>query len=123
MCAYRVKGLSLRHIVSVSLFLSDSLSISLSLSLSLSDSLFFSLSLSLSLSFSLPDSLRLPLSKCPYWYQRKSYSTKACFKGLSKARGAEAGGIFGVNTPHFFGLTTPTFWRDLKMGSGEKYRR
>ena len=29
-------------------------------------------------------------------------------------RGAEAGGILGVNTPHFFGLTTPTFWRDIK---------
>ena len=34
-------------------------------------------------------------------------------------RGAEAGGILGVNTPHFFGLSTPTFWRDLKMGAGE----
>ena len=31
-------------------------------------------------------------------------------------RSAEAGGILGVNTP-------PTFWRDLKMGSGEKFRR
>ena len=31
-----------------------------------------------------------------------------------------AGGILGVNTPHFFGLTTPTFWRDLKMGAGER---
>ena len=39
------------------------------------------------------------------------------------SRGAEAGGILGVNTPHFFGLTTPTFWRDLKMGAGEKFRR
>ena len=31
-------------------------------------------------------------------------------------RGADAGGILGVNTPHFFGLTPPTFCRDLKMG-------
>ena len=37
-------------------------------------------------------------------------------------RGAEAGGILGVNTPYFFGLTLPpppTFWRDLKMGVRE----
>ena len=33
--------------------------------------------------------------------------------------GAEAGGILGVNTPHLFGLTTPTFWRVLKMGVRE----
>ena len=39
---------------------------------------------------------------------------------MSVHRGAEAGGILGVNTPHFFGLTTPTFWRDLKMGAGER---
>ena len=39
------------------------------------------------------------------------------------SRGAEAGGILGVNTPHSFRLTTPTFWRDLKMGAGEKFRR
>ena len=35
------------------------------------------------------------------------------------SRGAEAWDILGVNTPHFFGLTTPTFWRDLKMGVRE----
>ena len=34
-------------------------------------------------------------------------------------RGAEAGGILGVKTPHFFGLTTPTFWRDLETGVRE----
>ena len=39
---------------------------------------------------------------------------------MYNVRGAEAGGILGVNTPHFFGLTTPTFWRDLKMGAGER---
>ena len=38
---------------------------------------------------------------------------------MATARGAEAGGILGVNTPHFFGLTTPTFWRGLKMGVRE----
>ena len=36
---------------------------------------------------------------------------------IRMSRGAEAGGILGVNTPHFFGLTPPTFWRDLKNGS------
>ena len=39
---------------------------------------------------------------------------------ITMHRGAEAGGILGVNTPHFFGLITPTFWTDLKMGAGEK---
>ena len=39
---------------------------------------------------------------------------------IAIVRGAEAGGILGVNAPHFFGLTTPTFWRDLKMGAGER---
>ena len=34
-------------------------------------------------------------------------------------RGAEAGGILGASIPHFFGLTPPTFWRDLKMGGRE----
>ena len=43
-----------------------------------------------------------------------------CHKNtLGMHRGAEAGGILGVNTPHFFGLTPPTFWRDLKMGVRE----
>ena len=41
-------------------------------------------------------------------------------RDIIEYRGAEAGGILGVNTPHFFGLTTPTFWRDLKMGAGER---
>ena len=35
-------------------------------------------------------------------------------------KGAEAGGILGVNTPHFFGLTPPTFWKDLKMGPRDR---
>ena len=39
---------------------------------------------------------------------------------MCEYRGAEAGGILGVNTPHFFGLTTPTFVRDLKMGDGKR---
>ena len=34
---------------------------------------------------------------------------------IIEIRGAEAGGILGVNTPHFFGLTPPTFWRFQKM--------
>ena len=38
------------------------------------------------------------------------------------SRGAEAGGILGVNTP-LFRAYNPTFWRDLKMGAGEKFRR
>ena len=35
-------------------------------------------------------------------------------------RGAEAWGILGVNSPHFFELTPPTSWRDLKMGVRER---
>ena len=42
---------------------------------------------------------------------------------ITTVRGAEAGGILGVNTPHFFGLTPPTFWRALKTGVREGARQ
>ena len=58
-----------------------------------------------------------------YLNQHIMYTYYSILQSLTLHGGAEVGGILGVNTPHFFGLTTPTFWRELKMGAGEKFRR
>ena len=58
-----------------------------------------------------------------YLNQDIMYTYYSILQSLTLPRDAEAGSILGVNTPHFFGLTTPTFWRELEMGAGEKFRR
>ena len=67
-------------------------------------------------------------TRCTYfWYSDKLYIIQYVIYihkyVIYTVRGAEAGGILGVNTPHFFGLSNPTFWKDLKMGAGEKFMR
>ena len=60
--------------------------------------------------------------------QRKDYNEndlwiKLCIFQHESAFHFQSGvpkpGVFWVLSPHFFGLTAPTFWRDLKMGAGE----
>ena len=58
--------------------------------------------------------------KCPF----KSIKSIVLVPCTYAFRGAEAGGILGVNTPHFFGLTSPTFWiapkTEVREGGNKK---